>query len=197
MSNLIWKMPDQKPERNEDILVEYTSTNGQSYYIVDSLLNKLLQPKRWAYLSDIVAQADKAERLQKAVDIANEALKYARQRGLDNTATLFAVGTKADKALDEIRQLIKEKPMTSNLKCPFCQQELCQDYTGVKINGTWAYAADLTRHLIDLKDLLRTLLYELNAEASTSEDYATRKKAELLCEMIKLKLYGGKNDKKN
>ena len=51
------------------------------------------------------------------------------------------------------------------------------DYPGVKINGTWAYAADLTRHLIDLKDLLRTLLYELNAEASTSEDYATRKKS--------------------
>ena len=25
----------------------------------------------------------------------------------------------------------KGKPMTSNLKCPFCQQELCQDYTGV------------------------------------------------------------------
>lgn len=62
MSNSIWKKPDQKPERNEDILVEYTSTNGQSYYIVDSLLNKLLQPKRWAYLSDIIAQADKAKR---------------------------------------------------------------------------------------------------------------------------------------
>lgn len=45
--------------------------------------------------------------------------------------------------------------------------------------------------------MLRTLLYELNAEANTSEDYATRKKAELLCEMIKLKLYGGKNDKKD
>lgn len=63
---------------------------------------------RFRYLSDLIAQANKAERLQKAVDIANEALKYARQRGLDNTATLFAVGTKADKALDEIRQLIKE-----------------------------------------------------------------------------------------
>ena len=62
MSNSIWHKPDQKPERNEDILVEYTSTNGQSYYIVDSLLNKLLQPKRWAYLSDIIAQANKAER---------------------------------------------------------------------------------------------------------------------------------------
>ena len=71
------------------------------------------------------------------------------------------------------------------------------DYPCVKINGAWAYAADLTRHLTDLKDLLRTLLYELNAEARSSDDYGTRKKAELLCEMIKLKLYGDKNDKKD
>lgn len=68
MSNSIWKKPDQKPERNEDILVEYTSTNGLSYYIVDSYLNELLHPKRWAYLTDIIAQADKAERLQKQLD---------------------------------------------------------------------------------------------------------------------------------
>ena len=100
MSNLIWKMPDQKPERNEDILVEYTSTNGQSYYIVDSLLNKLLQPKRWAYLSDIIAQADKAKRLQKAVDLAINVLKE-----IDWCAQDYA---KAQEALNEIKQLIKE-----------------------------------------------------------------------------------------
>ena len=74
MSNSIWKKPDQKPERNEDILVEYTSTNGLSYYIVDSYLNELLHPKRWAYLTDIIAQADKAKRLQKAVDDSREKL---------------------------------------------------------------------------------------------------------------------------
>ena len=88
---------------------------------------------------------------------------------------------------------VEEKPQTF-MDIVVCEPDgrtyvMQTDYPGVKINGTWAYAADLTRHLIDLKDLLRTLLYELNAEASTSEDYATRKKAELLCEMIKLKLY--------
>ena len=41
-------------------------------------------------------------RTRKALDVAKEALKYARQRGLDNAATLFAVGSKADKALSEI-----------------------------------------------------------------------------------------------
>lgn len=45
------------------------------------------------------------DRTRRALDVAKEALKYARQRGLDNTATLFAVGSKADKALEQIRAL--------------------------------------------------------------------------------------------
>lgn len=48
------------------------------------------------------------DRTRRALDVAKEALKYARQRGLDNTATLFAVGSKADKALAEITT-IKQK----------------------------------------------------------------------------------------
>lgn len=71
------------------------------------------------------------------------------------------------------------------------------DCPSVVMRGDWAYVGDLIKELINIKDLLRTLLYELNAEARSSDDYGTRKKAELLCEMIKLKLYGGKNDKKN
>ena len=101
MSNSIWKTPDQKPERNEDILVEYTSTNGQSYYIVDSYLNELLHLKRWAYLSDIIAQADKAKRLQKAVNTALISI---------GTAAIFD-GEDAKKyanaKIDLIKQLIK------------------------------------------------------------------------------------------
>lgn len=102
MSDSIWKKPDQKPERNEDILVEYTSTNGLSYYIVDSYLNELLRPKRWAYLTDIIAQADKAERLQKAVNTALISI---------GTAAIFD-GEDAKKyanaKIDLIKQLIKE-----------------------------------------------------------------------------------------
>ena len=45
------------------------------------------------------------DRTHKALDVAKEALKYARQRGLDNAATLFAVGSKADKALEQITAL--------------------------------------------------------------------------------------------
>ena len=112
MSNSIWKKPDQKPDvfKPHLVLVIYEAhdepelmlSTQYEAYTADRYIN------RWCYWDEFIAQAYKAVRLQKAVDIANEALKYARQRGLDNTATLFAVGTKADKALDEIRQLIKE-----------------------------------------------------------------------------------------
>ena len=103
MTNSIWKTPDQKPERNEDILVEYTSTNSQPYYIVDSYLNKLLRPKRWAYLTDIIAQADKAERLQKAVDlIANMEQRLCIDDPVDILDDVLKI------AKDEIKQLIKE-----------------------------------------------------------------------------------------
>ena len=108
MSNSIWKMPDQKPEKENHIVLVGAWATCLWYGGEKPEEIFWENVKRWAYLEEIIAQADKAERLQKAVDIAKEALKYARQRGLDNTATLFAVGTKADKALDEIRQLIKE-----------------------------------------------------------------------------------------
>ena len=108
MSNSIWKKPDQKPEKENHIVLVGAWATCLWYGGEKPEEIFWENVKRWAYLEEIIAQADKAERLQKAVDIAEEALKYARQRGLDNTATLFAVGTKADKALDEIRQLIKE-----------------------------------------------------------------------------------------
>ena len=108
MCNSIWKKPDQKPEKENHIVLVGAWATCLWYGGEKPEEIFWENVKRWAYLEEIIAQADKAERLQKAVDIAEEALKYARQRGLDNTATLFAVGTKADKALDEIRQLIKE-----------------------------------------------------------------------------------------
>lgn len=109
MSNSIWKMPDLKPDifQAHRVLVIYEAhdepelmlSTQYEAYTADRHIN------RWCYWDEFIAQADKAERLQKAVDVAEEALKYARQRGLDNTATLFAVGTKADKALTEIKKL--------------------------------------------------------------------------------------------
>ena len=107
MSNSIWHNRDETPKDFCDVVLSDSITG--SYCVFLSPFHDLsFNYDRWCYFDELLAQADMAKRLQKAVDIANEALKYARQRGLDNTATLFAVGTKADKALNEIRQLIKE-----------------------------------------------------------------------------------------
>ena len=107
MSISIWKKPTVRPIK--DCIVVWQNPAHMSFTLPRTARKYMerYNCERWATLDDLIAQADKAERLQKAVDVANEALKYARQRGLDNKATLFAVGTKADKALDEIRQLIK------------------------------------------------------------------------------------------
>lgn len=72
MSDSIWKMPDQKPDifKPHTILVIYEAHNEAELmlstqytaYTADRYIN------RWCYLDEFIAQADKAERLQKAVD---------------------------------------------------------------------------------------------------------------------------------
>lgn len=59
---------------------------------------------RWCYADDLITQAEKAERLQKAVDLAVDALEYA-----DKALTGGTIGweTHAKKAIKEIKQLIK------------------------------------------------------------------------------------------
>ena len=64
MSNSIWKTgdPTYSPDRYGDYYVqEYHREDGSKFYVVGDCceLND-----RWAYLTDIIAQADKAERLQ-------------------------------------------------------------------------------------------------------------------------------------
>ena len=99
MSNLIWKMPDQKPDSRKQILiydgVDYSIEISHPEYWEDKGL-----VEKWCYLSDLVAQADKAERLQKAVDLAVNVLEE-----IDWCAQDYA---KAQESLNEIKQLIKE-----------------------------------------------------------------------------------------
>ena len=72
MSDSIWKTPDQKPDvfKPHTIMVVYEahdeaelmlSTQYESY-TADRYIN------RWCYLDELLAQADKAERLQKEID---------------------------------------------------------------------------------------------------------------------------------
>lgn len=108
MSNSIWKMPDQKPDvfKPHTIMVIYEAHNEAELmlstqyeaYTADRYTN------RWCYLDELFAQANKAERLQKALDLALGWLeKVATPAKCDDA--LCREFTK--RKVDEIKQLIK------------------------------------------------------------------------------------------
>lgn len=84
MSNSIWKTgnPTYNSDRSgDDIIMEYHRADGSKFYVVGDCS----EPNdRWAYLTDIIAQADKAERLLAKVDelehIKNGWAKFAEQK---------------------------------------------------------------------------------------------------------------------
>ena len=111
MSNSIWKTPKDSPRQEQ--LVAWVDRKGMHAGRFDTCYNcfcacaqyfvGLKKVKRWCSLEnldDLIAQANKAERLQKAVDLAINVLKE-----IDWCAQDYA---KAQEALNEIKQLIKE-----------------------------------------------------------------------------------------
>lgn len=105
MSNSIWKTPDQKPERFRTVIFqsieleepELGHWDGQTicpHNEFESL--DMSQITRWCYLDCLIAQADKAERLQKAVDYALQVL--------DGVIEIGGI----DMEIMKIKQLIKE-----------------------------------------------------------------------------------------
>lgn len=113
MSNSIWKTPDQKPEEYETILfVSYEWGEPElghyqgGLFVPHDEFESLESGdiEKWCYLDKLIAQADKAELLQKAVDLALDGLEYA-----DKALTGGTVGweTQAQKVIKEIRHLIK------------------------------------------------------------------------------------------
>lgn len=74
MSNSIWKTPDQEQERTKDIYTLAEYKYERVCYDLDDFVFRNADLKRWCYLDDLIAQADKAERLQKAVDYALQVL---------------------------------------------------------------------------------------------------------------------------
>lgn len=101
MSNSIWKTPEQKPDvfKPHTIMVIYEAhdeaelmlSTQYEAYAADRYIN------RWCYLDELIAQAGKAERLQKAVDLAVNMLKE-----IDWCAQDYA---KAQEALNKITAL--------------------------------------------------------------------------------------------
>ena len=108
MSNSIWHKPDQKPDvfKPYTVMVVYEAhdeaelmlSTQYEAYTADRYIN------RWCYLDDLIAQADKAERLQKAVDLAVHSFNEIRA-GVPNDIWVF---DEATKATNKIKQLIKE-----------------------------------------------------------------------------------------
>ena len=117
MSNSIWKTPDQKPEERRQILF-YAGCGGllnKGWYYTKkdafgSYSSKNVQ--KWAYVDELFAQADKAERLQKAVDLAVDTLKKAEATRELTVKGHYVHAISLDElhsALVEIKQLIKEQ----------------------------------------------------------------------------------------
>ena len=116
MSNSIWKTPKDSPRQEQ--LVAWVDRKGMHAGRFDTCYNcfcscaqyfvDLKKVKRWCSLEnldDLIAQADKAERLQKAVD---KALYY-----LDAEYHAYIMVHKKEpeliaRVLKEIEQLIKE-----------------------------------------------------------------------------------------
>ena len=104
MSNSIWKTPDQKPEKENHIVLVGAWASCLWYGGEKPEEIFWENVKRWAYLEDIITQADKAERLQKAVDLAVHTLNEICA-GVPSDKWVF---DEATKATNEIKQLIKD-----------------------------------------------------------------------------------------
>lgn len=123
MSNSIWKTPDQKPDPADEIVFMIGDLPTVGWYFatddefLDPSTNNRYAPDeidRWAIFTDLIAQADKAERLQKAVEKALDTLDYvSNEKFTTEDGDFFEEYEEMHKAIkqdiDEIKQLIKEK----------------------------------------------------------------------------------------
>ena len=110
MSNSIWKTGSLKGIHEEDRLgdyyvAEFHREDGSSFYEAGGTCDICGIPDRWTFLTDLIAQADKAERLQKAADLAIE--RFDDIRRLNDTyydkPSIIATET-----TEEIKQIIKD-----------------------------------------------------------------------------------------
>lgn len=108
MSNSIWHKRDKTPKDFCDVVLA-NFTTGSCCVFLSPFHNVSFDYDRWAYLTDIIAQADKAERLQKAVDlIANMEQRLCIDDPVDILDDVLKI------AKDEIKQLIKGTTVDTN-----------------------------------------------------------------------------------
>ena len=100
MSNSIWKTPEETPKDFCDVVLANFRT-GSCCVFFSPFHNVSFDYDKWCYLTDLIAQADKAERLQKAVNTALISI---------GTAAIFDgedAKKYAEAKIDLIKQLIK------------------------------------------------------------------------------------------
>ena len=111
MSNSIWKTPDETPA--SCFLCVFDRPMGRSVghynpvkkqFCSGELRFEHKEIDKFCTIDDLIAQADKAERLQKAVDLAIHSFNEIRA-GVPNDKWIF---DEATKATNKIEQLIKE-----------------------------------------------------------------------------------------
>ena len=124
MSNSIWKMPDVKPDNDNDIICLVGALAFAGYYekfntsYVEHTTGENYMPDkidRWCYLDDLIAQADKAERLQKQLDSLkkhSDSLRNRINKMLKKNKTLK--NTAADYFMKSVELGIELEKMKSN-----------------------------------------------------------------------------------
>ena len=104
MSNSIWKKPTVRPVK--DCIVVWQNPAHMSFTLPRTA-HKYIEKyncERWATLDDLIAQADKAERLQKAVDVAKDAIDVISLKYHKDTPSIFLIKY-AQNAKDQITAL--------------------------------------------------------------------------------------------
>lgn len=95
MSNSIWHKLDEKPKDFCEVVLSDFAT-GSCCVFLSPFHDLSFNYDRWCYFDELLAQADKAERLQKAVDYALHVL--------DNVSEIGGI----DLQIAKIKQMIKE-----------------------------------------------------------------------------------------
>ena len=85
MSNSIWHKRDETPKDFCDVVLA-NFTTGSCCVFFSPFHNLSFDYDRWAYLTDVIAQANKAERLEKENEAMLEELESARQALKDHSA---------------------------------------------------------------------------------------------------------------
>lgn len=119
MSNSIWHKASEKPELNKHVVVR---KHGFAQWKVFKFDNKttFYEPftdDLWAYVAYIIAQADKAERLEKE----NEAMREEFEVWHENYKCEVEDKERLQKGLEDIKNQLEYRAC---LECKHCNQQL-------------------------------------------------------------------------